>query len=50
MKGIKGTKMEESREEKSELLEEMKPETGQEEEVPQDMNSLYEESFRNIGD
>lgn len=50
MKELKGTKMEESKEEKSELSDEVKPETGEEEEVPQDMNSLYEESFRNIAE
>ncbi len=37
-------------EEKSELLEEVRPEIAEEEEVPQDMNSFYEESFRNIAE
>ncbi|MCD5401040.1 S1 RNA-binding domain-containing protein, partial [candidate division NPL-UPA2 bacterium] len=49
MEGPKETKEEERTKEKSELLEEQ-AEIGEEEEVPPDMNSLYEESFRNIAE
>lgn len=51
MEELKETKGEKQKmaEEKSELLEEQ-AEIGEEEEVPQDLNSLYEESFRNIAE
>ena len=49
MKELKEAEGKEKMEEKSELLEEQM-EVSKEEEVPQDMNSLYEETFRNIAE
>ncbi len=50
MEELKESKEQERGEEKLGMLEEVKPEIAEEEEMPADMNSFYEESFRSIAE